>query len=44
MELSEFQKTYHWMHGLREYFNAQGEGEKYEVMRTGIVNVKLLQS
>lgn len=32
MELSEFQKTYHWMHGLREYFNAQGEGEKYEVL------------
>ena len=32
MKLEEFQKQYHWLYGLREYFDAIGEGDRYEVL------------
>ena len=32
MKQEEFQKQYHWLIGLREYFDAIGEGERYEVI------------
>lgn len=32
MKLSDFQTQYHWLIGLREYFDAIGEGERYEVL------------
>ena len=32
MKQEEFQKQYHWLIGLREYFDAIGEGDRYEII------------
>ena len=32
MKQADFQKEYHWLIGLREYFDAIGEGDRYEVL------------
>jgi hypothetical protein len=32
MDLSEFQKQYHWLMGLREYFIAIDEGDRFEIL------------
>lgn len=32
MELSEFQKEYHWFHGLREYFSRTEHADQFEVI------------
>ena len=32
MKQEDFQKEYHWLIGLREYFDAIGESDRYEVL------------
>ena len=32
MKQADFQKEYHWLIGLREYFDAIGEGDRYEIL------------
>ena len=32
MKQEDFQKEYHWLIGLREYFDAIGEGDRYEII------------
>ena len=36
MKQENFQKEFHWFVGLKEYFDAVGEGEKFDVLYKAI--------